>query len=440
MGLIVFLFIFLYFTFSLIRYATRETYSSFPVGREESLSSAKSYHALILRQEESVLSHWAGYVDFFAPEASHVSVGSIVTSVDELGTYSETIRNASDLQKLSDEELLNLKSRLRSISSSYSGLRFPSVYEGKDSINAFFMSHIGSASLAVLEQNASLNEFFHVHKSDTSGLVLYYRDGYENREAKDLTAEDFGGKQYNRERTDNLVTVGDFLYKLVNSEDWKLVLSVSAEEAAYYSDKNSVRFTFIKNGLSTEAGCRILNGADGSYLMELSLTRYLVQFATDRFTEIRIDQAGEKGYKIPLSCQTTETVYLIPREYELTDENGSPVGFLQEAYSGTVETPRYIQPKVYMRDEQYCYVSRETLPAETVLIRQDSQDRYTVRLTSTLKGVYQINSGYTVFCPIEVLEQNGEYLLVRRDTQNGISTYDSLLLNASEYTSGQILR
>ena len=384
--------------------------------------------------------HWAGYVDFFAPEASHVSVGSIVNSVDELGTYSEAIRKASDLQRLNDEELLHLKSRLQNLSVSYSGNRFPSVYEGKDSINSFFMSHIGSASLAVLDQNASLNEFFHVHKSDTSGLVLYYSDGYESKQAKDLTAEDFAGTAYKRQRTDNLVTVGDFLYKLVDSEDWSLVLPITAEEAAYYNDKTSLRFTFLKNGLNAEAKCQVMNGADGSYLMELKLTRYLVQFATERFAEIRIDQAGEKGYKVPLSCQVEETVYLIPRDYELKDDKGNGVGFLQAVYNGSVQTAQYIQPTVYIRNEEYCYVSRESLPPETTLIKQDSQDRFTVRLTTVLNGVYQINSGFTVFCPIEILERSGEYLLVKRGTPNGIATYDSLLLNADGYTTGQILR
>ena len=56
-----------------------------------------------------------------------------------------------------------------------------------------------------------------------------------------------------------------------------------------------------------------------------------------------------------------------------------------------------------------------------------------------MTGVYQINSGFTVFSPIEILEQNAEYLLVKKGTQNGVATYDTLLLNASAYTAGQIL-
>ena len=174
--------------------------------------------------------------------------------------------------------------------------------------------------------------------------------------------------------------------------------------------------------------------------MELSLTRYLVQFATERYAEIRIDQTGEKGFKIPVSCQVAETVYLIPREYEVTDEKGGGSGFLQEVYAGSIQTTKYIQPVVYQRDEDYCYVSRDSIPAETTLVKLDSQDRFTVRLTTAISGVYRINTGYTVFCPIEILERSGEYLLVRRGTPNGIATYDSLLLNASAYSTGQILR
>lgn len=438
-GLIIFIFIFLYLAYSLIHGLTRESYSSFSVGKEEQLNASRSYHALILRSEEMIQSHWAGYVDFLAPEGSHVSVGSPVSSVDELGSYSESIRQAADLNNLTREELLSLKDRLRSLSLNYDGSSFNRIYEERSGISAFFMSHLGSASLAVLEQNASLNEFFHVHKSDTSGLVLYYYDGYEKKEPRELTAADFTGKNYERHSTENLVTVGDFLYKRVDSETWRLLLPVDAQEAAQYGATGSVSFTFLKNGLQAKAPCRVLNGADGSFLLELTLSRYMVQFASDRFTEIRIDDEGPAGYKIPASCAVNETVYLIPRSYEISGNSGSGT-FLQEVYSGTVKSAQSISAAVYYRDEDYCYASMDAFSPEAVLILPDSQERYTVRLTTVMLGVYQINAGYTVFCPIEVLDQTGEYMLVKKGTQNGVSTYDSLLLNASGYSAGQILR
>ncbi len=438
-GLVVLAFIFLYLVISLIRSATRTTYSTYSVGREETLSGSHTYQAVILRKEQIIISRWAGYVDVFVPEGSHVSVGSVVSSVDEIGTYSESIKDVSGMQSLSSEDLLNLKNRLRKLSLSYSGENFSAVYDSKNAISAFFISHVGSASLAVLEQNASLNEFFHVHKSDTSGLVLYYQDGYENRRAEMLTKADFTGTSYERKTTDSLVTSGDFLYKLVDSENWSLVFPITAQEAALYGARDSISFTFLKTGLTTTAVCHVINGADGSLMLKLDLSRYLVQFATDRFTEIRIDQVGESGYKVPVSCQITENAYLIPVDYELTGGTGSS-GFLQEISVGSTKSVQFITPVVYMRDGTYCYVSRDSVAAESVLIKPDSQERFTVRLTETLTGVYQVNAGYTKFCPIEVIDRNGEYLLVRKGTSGGIVPYDLILLDAPRFTAGQILR
>ncbi len=438
-GLVVLAFIFLYLVFSLIRSATRTSYSTYQVGREETLNGSHSYQAIILRSEQVISSRWAGYVDVFVPEGSHVSVGSVVSSVDEIGTYSQSIKDVSGMQSLSSEELMNLRNRLKKLSLTYSGDSFSSVYDTRNSISAFFISHVGSASLAVLEENASLNEFFHVHKSDTSGMVLYYQDGYENKKAETLTKVDFSGTFYSRKTTDDLVTSGDFLYKLVDSENWSLVFPITAQEAALYGSQDTIRFTFLKTGLTAAAAGSVINGADGSLLLKLDLSRYLVQFVTDRFTEIRIDSVGESGFKVPVSCQVTENAYLIPAEYELSGNTGSS-GFLQEITVGTTKTVQFITPIVYMRDAEYCYVSRESLAAESVLIKPESQDRYTVRLTQTLTGVYEVNAGYTRFCPVEIIDRNGDYLLVRKGTSGGIATYDVLLLDASRFTVGQILR
>ncbi|MBP3728966.1 MAG: hypothetical protein J6H18_01690 [Lachnospiraceae bacterium] len=440
LGVIIFLFILLYLAVSLIRSVSREPYSTYAVGREESLGAAQSYRALILRQEEVIHTRWAGYVDRFAPESGHVGVGSVVTSVDEIGTYSKEIKEVSELNRLSKDELRSLKSRLQKLSLNYDGASFSSVYESSSAIRAFFSTHIGRASLDVLEENAALNEFFHLYKSDTGGMILYYEDGFENKKAEEIRTTDFDRQDYQRKTTEGLVTMGDFLYKLVSSEDWTLLVPIQAEEAARYGALSSLTITFLKNGLKTSAACKVINGADGTLLLQLDLSHYLIQFATDRFTEIRIEGEGQKGYKIPLSCRVEESVYLIPREFEVLTPEGNPDGFVQEIISGNDTITRAIRPVVYRRDETYCYVNRSELPAESVLLRQDSQERHTVRLTTSMTGVYQVNAGYTVFCPVEILEESGEYLLVKRGTPRGIQPFDELLLNGKRYSDGQILR
>ena len=437
-GFIIFLFIFLYLAVSLIRSATKESYSSFTVGFEESLSGTRQYRALILRQEKPVNSRFAGYVDVFAPEGSHVSTGAIVSSVDEIGTFSQSIKEGSDQSSLSPDELGAFRDKLRTLAMGFDSNRFSAVYESKNTINAFFTSRVSSASLESLEENASLNEFFHVYKAESGGLVLFYRDGYEARAAAQLSAADFSGNAYQRETAQSLVSSGDFLYKLVSSENWSLVIPLSAEEAALYAPESSIRFTFLKNGLSARAQSGVINGADGTYLLKLDLSRYMVQFAADRFTEIRIESVGGQGYKIPKSALVTETAFLVPRDYEISGADGK-TGFLQEIKVGSAETVQFISPDILMRDDNYCYVSQAALSAESVLVKPESQDRYTVRLSGSLSGVYRINSGFTAFAPVEILEESEEYYLVRRGTPLGVETHDILILNASKYRLGQLL-
>ena len=234
------------------------------------------------------------------------------------------------------------------------------------------------------------------------------------------------------------MTSGDFLYKLVESENWQLIVPLTAQEAAFYGALSSVRFSFIKNGISQTAPCMVLTGADGSYLLQISLSRFLIRFASERYTEIRIDQNAQSGYKIPRSALVTESFYLIPREYEIDDPevNGK---FLAESYSGQVASAQLIDPTVYYRDDNYCYVSRSEVPEGTVLAATDSSERFTVRLNAFLNGVYLINTGYTHFCPIEILDEDAEYFLVSTNLKGGLSTYDTILLNADRYKEGQVL-
>ena len=93
-GLVIFLFIFLYLAYSLIHFATKENYTTFQVGLPETLSEEQTYQALLLRTEQTVVSDHAGYVDLFVEEGSRVSVGMDIVSVDEVGSYSEQIREA----------------------------------------------------------------------------------------------------------------------------------------------------------------------------------------------------------------------------------------------------------------------------------------------------------------------------------------------------------
>ena len=56
-----------------------------------------------------------------------------------------------------------------------------------------------------------------------------------------------------------------------------------------------------------------------------------------------------------------------------------------------------------------------------------------------LKGVYCVNTGYTVFKRIEILDQNNEYYVVKKGVSHGISVYDHIVLDAEKYTENQMI-
>ena len=69
----------------------------------------------------------------------------------------------------------------------------------------------------------------------------------------------------------------------------------------------------------------------------------------------------------------------------------------------------------------------------------ESSERYQIGPTGSLKGVYNINRGYTVFKQIEILDSNSEYYTVRRNMDYGLSLYDHIVLDASLVEEGQLL-
>ena len=59
--------------------------------------------------------------------------------------------------------------------------------------------------------------------------------------------------------------------------------------------------------------------------------------------------------------------------------------------------------------------------------------------TRALKGVFNMNKGYTVFKEIEILDSNREYYTIKKGASYGLSVYDHIVLDASLVTEGQIL-
>jgi hypothetical protein len=60
-------------------------------------------------------------------------------------------------------------------------------------------------------------------------------------------------------------------------------------------------------------------------------------------------------------------------------------------------------------------------------------------MVGALKGVYNVNKGYAVFRRIEVLEENKEYAVIKKGTEQGVSLYDHIALNASLASESSVI-
>ena len=98
-----------------------------------------------------------------------------------------------------------------------------------------------------------------------------------------------------------------------------------------------------------------------------------------------------------------------------------------------------------MTDDQYCYLKIETNPSAqdiqsgNVLVKESGNASFVVGPRKALEGVYDINRGYAIVHPIQVIEKNDDYLIVDSHSKNGISVYDHIVLQGNMVTDGQII-
>ena len=85
------------------------------------------------------------------------------------------------------------------------------------------------------------------------------------------------------------------------------------------------------------------------------------------------------------------------------------------------------------------YVDMAAFNDGDILRAQDSATTYQIGETIPLQGVYCINKGYAVFRKIQIIDQNAEYSIIKKQTQYGISQYDYIVENASTVSEEDIV-
>lgn len=459
-GIAIFAIIFLYLTIITGRYLLTTKIKMYEV-LDGDIASTSYYTGIAMRKETIVTSEYAGYVNYYLRERQKAAVGNLIYTVDESGSVTEYLNHsAGDESRLSEENLKELKRLLSAFSSSYSDEQFSEIYNLNASLSSMLMEYMNISTLKELsdQEDSGISLSFRKCPASLSGIVFYSSDGMEGLTPDQLTADTFLQENYSRTSyaRGQLVKSGDPVYRIITEDTWSVAIPLSEEDLALYGNETSLSVHFAEKNLDARADFSVAHGADGASYGILTLDKYMIQFAGERFVDLEIRTSQAEGLKLPKTALTSHDAYVIPLEYLTTGGDSLAEGFYREVYEedGSVSTEFVTADILRITSEaekeaakeagepipDYCYVSTSSLAQGDMIILPDSNERFRVAEKQSLAGVYNVNRGYAAFRYVNVIDENEEYCIVEKNVYYSIRTYDHIALHGSDCREGEILR
>ncbi len=442
-GVVIFLVILIYIVMCVFMYFTQKHIEVHQV-KMGSLSTNNIYKGIALRNEEIVGAQQAGYVNYYAREGERVGVGNLVYTLDESGRLAEYMNAENEGSALTSKDLTELKTEILGFKNSFDPEQFSSVYDFKYSVKGTVLK---LANVNVLENidkinNSGLTELISFCNAPATGILIYSVDGYEGLTLEQFTKELFEAKEYEKTQliSNELVEVGQPVYKISKDEDWSVVIQTDQEKADELLEAEFVRVRFLKNQDTSWGEVSSYTNPEGDIFVQLTFTNSMVTFCTDRFIDIELILEDESGLKIPNSSIVEKEFFIVPKEYVTQGGNSSGYGVMREAYTEEGEaTTEFIETTIYGETDTDYYLDDMILGIGNDIIKPDSTEKYTVSKRGSLTGVYNINKGYADFKQINILYQNDEYSIVKSNTQYGLNVYDYIVLDAATVVDDEII-
>ncbi len=399
-------------------------------------NNSKIYSGLAIRNEKVAKAKSTGYIEYFVRDGLRVSKSTTLYSIDSSGKLTDYIAKNNKDSKLSNENVSSLTDLINDYSSDYDDMSFNDVYEFKSSLKGSVIDLVNTKTLKKIAKKTGTT--YSINKSKYSGIVSYQLDGLEKVKPRDLTDDDFtkASRKITTMKTGDQVADGDKIYKVITNDEWSIAIELEDEDVEKYKDTKGVKIKFINDNLDTTANFEIVKGKDNKNYGIVSLSKYAIRFANDRYVNIQIINDVEDGLKIPKSSLVKKSVYVIPKDYGMVGSNSDDIGFNVQKSNGKNKI-EYV-PIAYSDDNNY-FISMSSLDKGDVLIMPNSNETYTVGPTKSFVGVYNINNGYTKFVRVKILNSTDEYYIVQSGDVFSISIYDRIVLNADSVKENEIV-
>lgn len=445
LGMIFFGVIFVYLLVCIFLYFTTKHVAGYQV-KTGSLFVDNVYTGLAIRDEQLMVSDYAGYLNYYVREGSRVGAYKMVCTVDEGGRLKDIMNEQSMGENtLSEDALLELKKDMINFTADFHPENFSSAYDFK---NLMQSSVLNLSNTNILENLEKLNRtgdsgFINICNSPTSGIVVYSFDGYENFDKKNITSEILKKENYTKDQlmTDELVSVGEPIYKLITDESWSLLIETDSERADYLLEEEYVLVKFLKNQTQSWANVNLITNSDGKNFIELIFNNSMVTFCTDRFVEIELMIEEEEGLKVPNSAIVQKEFLIVPEAYVMKSGENGDSGVLKQVYDEDGnQDKKFVPVTIYSKENENYYIASPELEFGNTLVLTDSNDTIEINQKGSLVGVYNKNKGYADFKQIQILYQNEEYSIIKSNTEYGLIEYDYIVLEAETVNDDEFLK
>lgn len=440
-GIVIFGIIFIYLVVSIGFYITSEHVSVYEV-REGSILKDNAYTGLAIRQEKVIAAPKSGYVNFFPVEGSKVRVGENLYSISQQELDLNTALDQEAQQTtLSSEEQKAVSMRMQSFGETFRPTKFSDVYtlraEMQTILNSNTTQDHSAALTTLIEQQEAAS--CSVYTAEDDGILFYATDGYEDLTISNYTDADLNKETYveNSVSNNSHISQNEPTCKLITSEYWTIVIKLNQETAKKLKEKTSINVRFDKDNQTLIADLRIVE-KENQYYGYLQFDNSMIRYSSERYLDVELIMENETGLKIPKSAKVEQSFFLVPAEYLTQGGNDNAVGVMRKTGDDSVQ---FIATKIYYRDieQDYVYLSKNDLQKNDILIRPDSNETMVLTETKKLPGVYNINRGYAIFKPIEILTSSEEYYIVQSGNTYSLTNYDHIALDGSKIDENDVV-
>jgi hypothetical protein len=436
-GTIIFSAVFIYLVVSLVLYLTSNHVQSYQV-TSGPLAKNNTYTGLVLRSEQVVSADSGGYITYYARDNSRVKRYGAVYSVSPSSLDKEGA-------EISEETLSGIRKHVRDFATGYSPRDYRNVYSLKYTLEGDILDNTLADSPDLVTNTGAPSITFGNQTISTcpvDGMVSYCIDGYENFTLEDITPDTLDRNSYHATdlKISGQIKAGQQVYKVINSENWSLIIPLTSRQIVQMTDKKTMRVKFLSDDVTQNATFSILTSTDGSYYGKLDFTSGVIRYLDSRFLDIELVTNAATGLKVPVTSVVSKKFYTIPVEYGTQGGDSNSVGFLRykRAEDGSDST-EFIAPTIYnVQDGKYYIDTIDFDEGDIIMKEGTSSDRYIINNTDTLEGVYCTNKGYAVFRRVNIIDKNEQYCLVESGTPYGIAQFDYIVTDSTKVRESQV--